>query len=213
MDPRLKYYLLGFFYADGCMSKKLDSLSIRLSGKDYDFLCKIGEIFDKKVKKYQAKIKDKEYKSCRLNICGKKNTEFWYNLGIIPNKTYQNDSKVFDNVTSNYKWDFIRGYFDGDGTIGSSTWNEKPHYKSSPKYFVIFVTLNEKLLRSIRKFINNSLNLTAKVFKSGKKYYRIRYSGNKQTRLIGKSLYKNKGNIFLKRKFEKFNEIPVFNNK
>ena len=77
-------------------------------------------------------------------------------LGVIPNKTYDSkDSCVFDNVPNEFKHHFIRGYFDGDGTICLT--NEK-------KFVSGFVGMNLCLLEEIQKWLNmNGLKSLTKI--------------------------------------------------
>ena len=55
-------------------------------------------------------------------------------LGITYKKTYESSSFVFDNIPNELKRHFIRGYMDGDGSIGA--------YRN--RAVVGFVSLNEK---------------------------------------------------------------------
>lgn len=55
-------------------------------------------------------------------------------LGIAYKKTYESSSFVFDNIPNELKRHFIRGYMDGDGSIGV--------YRN--RAVVGFVSLNEK---------------------------------------------------------------------
>lgn len=39
------------------------------------------------------------------------------NHGIVPNKTYITDSLYLDKIPEEFKKDYIRGLFDGDGVL------------------------------------------------------------------------------------------------
>lgn len=196
MNDSLFYYLLGFIYADGCYHKKNNVISIRLSIKDYDFLEEISKIFNVNIKKYNSRIKDKLYQSCLINICGNNIIRFIEN-GIVERKTYINDDSIFNNIPYEYKWDFIRGFFDGDGSVFTMK-----NSSGNLKYNIGFVGLNEKLLNSIRLFINTELNLKANLRIDGK-YYRLIYNGNRQCVAIRTKLYYNEDLFCLKRKKDK----------
>jgi hypothetical protein len=58
----------------------------------------------------------------KLSISGKSSIEWLYNQGCIPNK-----SKVLrmPKVPDKYLRDFVRGYFDGDGSISFSSYKKK----------------------------------------------------------------------------------------
>ena len=107
-------YLLGFIAADGTVNKNDNSIKIALSSVDKSFLEEM-----KKELKSNAPISDFEDKN------GFKHSEFRFssvkikqrlaNFGIIPNKTYE--SFFPQNIPNEYLIDFIRGYFDGDGSV------------------------------------------------------------------------------------------------
>ena len=40
-------------------------------------------------------------------------------LGVHANKTYEDSSEIFDRIPDRLKRHFIRGFLDGDGTIGN----------------------------------------------------------------------------------------------
>ena len=167
LKNREKYYLLGFFYADASISKT-NRIDIKLGYKDFNFLKQIGKVFNLKVSTYNSIYKGIEYRACRL-VINSENGIFWNKLGIVQNKTYQNNASIFNNIPEKYKWDFIRGYFDGDGSIYKVTSIKESLY---PKHIIGFVSLNKKLLNSIRIYINKNLGLKAKL-RLDKKYYRL----------------------------------------
>lgn len=114
-------YILGFIYADGSItkSKKINRayLSISLQTRDIEIL----EFIKKEVApgnsiyKYTRKQYDKEYSNVTIMICSKEICKDLESLGCIQNKTYE--GLKFPSVPKEYMPDFIRGYFDGDGSI------------------------------------------------------------------------------------------------
>lgn len=67
---------------------------------------------------------------CKICLDRRENTECVYisfyskrmfddlsNYGIVPNKTYITDSLYLDKITEEFRRDYLRGIFDGDGTL------------------------------------------------------------------------------------------------
>lgn len=201
----LEAYLLGFFYADGSVTGykygAYRVFSITLAEKDKDFLQWICNVINDDLNtKYELKynIKTKSYK---LNICKKEFIEKIINLGIIHNKTYEENDYIFLNVPNELKKHFIRGYFDGDGCIC---------FDNKNKARINIVSLNWNLLLSIYKYIQTYFNFGQ--LKKDDKYLRIIFSGNRSSRIFLKWLY-NDSNYYLQRKYEKYLQIPIFEKK
>jgi len=207
VENEVEAYLLGFIYADGSIHNfkggKYRTLSIGLAEKDKDFLQIICNIFNKELgKKYSLKRQEKT-KSYKLTICNSDMNERLMKLGIHNNKTYENNSFVFNNVPNNLKTHFIRGFFDGDGCIC---------YTSRKQYVIGFVSLNKKLLESICNYINNNFNLNIKVRLENNKYARINFGGTRKSKKFLDIIYSN-STIFLKRKYIIYKQIPKDNKK
>lgn len=120
-SPELSYFL-GFYMADGHMTKRLDCISFGLSYKDIEILqffkkilnsthnIGIREQYNKKYKKY--------YKRCRLDIGSKELVRILNKDFKIPQKKTGNE--IIPKIAKFFMWDFIRGVFDGDGSITSN---------------------------------------------------------------------------------------------
>lgn len=123
--------MLGFFLADGsyCLGSKCTKsykFSIRLQKEDDNIikLFKDNIIPDKQITYKEAYIDKNNIKH--------KSTAFisWTshimnfdleNFNIYPKKTYDiHFSFPFEKIPDKYLWDFIRGFFDGDGQISYS---------------------------------------------------------------------------------------------
>lgn len=121
-----KAYTLGFLYADGCVSRD-GRMIISLEEKDLEILEKIkfnlgfnGPISYIKPKKVWNKYFGRficvsgQY---RLSIRNKKLAQDLINLGCIPAKSLVLKFPTQKQVNNHLKRHFIRGYFDGDGSL------------------------------------------------------------------------------------------------
>lgn len=139
------YYILGLIYTDGNLPIN-NKNSFIISNTDKKLLEDIklelkfsGKIIEETHNVYNKKI----YK---LQVTSEQIRKDLENFGLHPNKTF--DLK-FPNIPENYIRDFIRGLWDGDGSVSLV----KP--KNKPSYLLIsnFVCANEEFIKDVLKFL------------------------------------------------------------
>jgi hypothetical protein len=115
-----KAYWLGFFYADGYLAKNRSTLKIDLSVRDDLHLQRFANIFQAKVRIYERspdKRNGKVYASATcIIVC----TYLWNALiekGVKQGNTLSEDISVFEHIPGNLLHHFVRGVFDGDGSV------------------------------------------------------------------------------------------------
>lgn len=203
IDTEEKAYWLGFLYADGNISSIGNRLEINLAIKDLDHMIKFKNFIQ-----YEEEIRFGEtngHKLCRLAI---RNKNIWKNLnskGCTPCKSLTlkfPKIEIFED--KNLIWDFIRGYFDGDGCAYlNETRNQLQVDFVGTKEFLS--SLKEFLNLSDVKIINkSSLNYENKAF-------RLRYSKKFDIDYIYDKFYSN-ATIYLERKklkFDTYYSAPV----
>jgi hypothetical protein len=196
------YYLLGFFWADGSLDN-YSRITVKLSTKNIEHLRNIGKFFNINVTESTITNRktEKKYKICVL-IVNKKLSKWFVDNGIIQRKTYENNSLIFDKLTSQQKKMFLLGYFDGDGSVFKSK------SRKTYKYNVSFVGLNLKLLESISVFLKENAGITATPNKDGK-YYRLVISGNNSVKNFREFIYDNVSFKYLERKYKILSECDV----
>lgn len=191
IDSKEKAYWLGFLYADGCVHSNSNEISITL--KDRDHLekfrkaiksnNKIGESIDKRFssmpKIYHFSIKDKQLKSDLIK---------W---GCVPNKSLT--LTKIPNIPRDFVSHFIRGYFDGDGSL---------HWLNGTKNFRISFVGTAPFLKDIQKELGLSLSLGQN---EGNKSKYFQVAGRKQVPMILDYIYKDSDeNIRLTRKYKNY---------
>jgi len=217
IDSEIKSYIIGFLYADGHISDY--TISVRLSINDEEHLKILSKIFNKEIFYRDIKNKNgKTYKSVGFNYCNKKTIDTLRKIGFVKRKTYQIDDVVFRNIPYQFKKDFIRGFYDGDGTIFFSKWTRNSNWKTSERCSVGFVSYNSVLLNSIKDFLQEELDLPiGKRIRSDRfkddesknnKYWRLIYNGNKISKKIMDYLYGD-ATIYMNRKYDKYLKIKV----
>jgi hypothetical protein len=121
IDTQEKAYFLGLMFADGnnSISDNSSIVSINLQEGDKEILEKFSmAIFDKVILKFHDNSEDNHKNQYLLRINNKRMCKQLEKLGCIPNKslTLKWPQWLIDPDLQRH---FIRGYFDGDGTIYS----------------------------------------------------------------------------------------------
>lgn len=121
-----KAYLLGFFAADGTIGKNTNCMALLIQSRDVEILDYYKKAFNYQGKYYLYPAKTKTHQD-RLKICINSpiNKDNLISLGFPPNKTYEmftTPDKIMDESLYRH---FIRGYFDGDGSIILKTKNSR----------------------------------------------------------------------------------------
>ena len=188
-----KAYFLGLLIADGNNDRRLaGQVSINLIELDKDILL----IFKNQLN-YNGElklIKNKNYQNqYKLIIASKKLSDDLFNLGMISKKDF---ATYFPPIKKEFYSHFIRGIFDGDGCIHKNKRNQN----------TIYITGNFNLIKTIYNILLKECNLNnTKLKKIGNKSTTtLVFSGNNQVKKIGKYMYNNCKNFYIKRKKEKF---------
>jgi len=186
-------YWWGFIYADGSVSKR--SLSISLSSRDNGHLEKLKAFLKSEhpIHVYDAICKEKSYPQINYSATSKHLTERLVELGIVARRT--NPSAVIDQLPDEFFSHWLRGFFDGDGSVS---------IRASNKQARIRFCGSKDLMMWIRKklAIHCETNPDLKIRKHPKaNICYLAYCGNLQVKMIRHFLYCN-ATVWLKRKHE-----------
>lgn len=204
-------YILGFISADGCI--KNNCLKISLQHDDIKLLEDIKNKlkFTGNVKTEISKCKGKEYLTATLSIYSKYLVNTLKDLNITENKSLTINVKGI--IPKEYELDFIRGYFDGNGSIGTQYPTNSKGLRSKTiqirtRFFTGSKYMAEWIVDTLEKYGVRRVNIHKD---TKKELYNIGYS-TKASMLIYKLLYKDK-ELYLERKKIKFDEsIKIRNN-
>lgn len=210
IDTQEKAYWLGFLYADSYINDfgKYE-LDISLSAKDIEHLEKLESVLildgGKKIKKFESKFKGKTYSSCELLITNKEMVLDLIQLGCIRNKS--EDLTLPSWIDKSLLRHFIRGYFDGNGTV----------VLSNNCLSVGIASGNKDFLLSINKVLHDELNIVD----SSQSHYIYgdkrsnNYDWKKGSIEFNQKFYSylySEASIFLQRKKDKFEEYFTIKN-
>lgn len=189
-------YFLGFLYADGYIDEKRYQVELSLSAKDREILETLNKFVNlekqltfKKGKKHW-KTGNLESDSFRLYIKNKKIAKDLIRLGLRQCKSDNLQFPSIDQIPEIFIRHFLRGYFDGDGSISK---NQRCCYLISSKSFC------EKA-----KEILNRYGIESKVAKNSNtdKIMNLRFLSNFYMKFLD-FIYKD-STIYLERKYKHF---------
>ena len=201
-------YILGYITADGCVYKRKDRKNgyiLNITSKDKKSLLKIGKRLSpdccitrkynsQRMLYYQIQVRSKEIYNDLIS------------LGIYPRKTYNlGPIKVPDKYFS----DFVRGFFDGDGTVYIYKVNGTQQIKAA------FVSVSLSFITHFNQHLCDRLNIVPKSIHEeltkGKKM--VRYSicfYIDDCEKLSEFMYGNNPSLYLPRKrqiFERWKSI------
>ena len=201
IDTEEKAYWLGFIMADGYNNIKKKYVNIRLSLIDETHLLKFAEALKttKPIRRVIAKAyKSDKYESCQLTIDSSKISKQLELLGVDGTKS---KSLAFPKIlpTDLYRH-FIRGYFDGDGSI---SWN----YKLCKATMCICSTT--AFCQSLKDYFRSEYDIGGTIIYNNKKpnsCAQLHICGPRQIHFLLTWMY-DSGSVFLNRKLEASNKI------
>ena len=188
-----KAYFLGLLYADGSNRPIRGEVNLTLQEKDYYLLVKLNNIINPMrpiINITQNILKNQIF---RMYINSKYISNRLNELGVFENKTFKLRFTKFldENLWSH----FIRGYFDGDGSISI---NKK---KSA---FIQFIG-TESLINDILEILVNNCNVNYVKIRlnhnnANNNIRTISFGGNGNAKKIYKYLYKDAQTYMLRKK-------------
>ena len=191
IDTEEKAYWLGFMYADGWISSKGHIVGLTLAEKDIEHLKKFNEFLQYPkgcvVKKNGFGIKGNQLWACSTQIGDQHLWDALYDKGCIPNKSLILEFPTSRQVPTKLLRHFIRGYCDGDGSLGIYNNHNSLSFIGTEQFL-------EKVM--------NSLNITGNLYwktNKSEEVHVLKYSGKKAA-AIAEILYKD-SNIYLERKY------------
>jgi hypothetical protein len=208
-------WCLGFIAADGCIllgPRNGGTLSITVSEKDKEILQKINKHMSSNYLIKNIKTNFNTH-ACRLDITVREIVDDLISIGITPkkSKTLQWPNSIPDELI----WHFIRGYYDGDGSImyGKGYTNKKGLSNLQLRTSVLGT---ENFLLNIKKyFILQNPQYNPKIQDQSKNgFYRLEISGTESAIRLCNLIYKDSDqDIRLTRKYLKYKNFMEISNR
>lgn len=187
IDTETKAYWLGFLMADGHVRVRRTGNSFCLTSVDLGHLEKYKLFLN-----HPGDIKPHHDNCYRFEVYSNKVVNDLLNLGIVPNKSFR---ASVPNIKDVLLKDFIRGVFDGDGTIGycGDTWRAS------------VVSATKSFIYDLKSIINRFSVGVSDIDQCGS-VYKLSFGGSGLAYAFGKFIYDN-ATIYLDRKYNKYLEL------
>lgn len=204
IDTEEKSYWLGFLYADGNISTTGNRLEINLAIKDLDHLIKFKR-FLKLESEIRIDTNDPKSTKCRLSVRNKHLWQQLYNKGCVPCKSLIlkfPDKTIFKS--QNLIYDFIRGYCDGDGSLGM-------YIKQGTKNHRCWLSIvgTKIFLEGVQDFLQiKGLIRNKTCVNHINQAYDLKYI-NAKARQVARLLYEN-SSIYMDRKYNRYLQFCSF---
>lgn len=187
-------YIIGLITTDGCLSK--DGRHIDFTSKDIQLIRTFKKYLGLRVK-IGYKISGYSGKWCpRIQFGDVNFYNFLLEIGLTPAK-----SKTLNSlkIPEKYFFDFLRGCFDGDGSI-YAYWDKRWH--SSYMYYSSFVSASPDYL----KWLQNQIFYLAKIkghISKGGRSHQLKFAKS-ESKILFNKIYHSNNIPLLKRKYSKF---------
>jgi len=188
-------YFLGFFYADGYNNIKQGKIVITLKISDLNLLNTFSKAFfgNRPVSIYDVSCQTNDInKVCSLLIGSRKLSNFLASCGAYQNKTFKIRFPYW--LPQNLIRHFIRGYFDGDGSI-----------MKHGRQYRLSIASNRAFNSGLKTIIEKETGLCFDLRSHGK--ITVLYKGgNRMAKRFCDWLYKD-ASIYLHRKYRRYLEL------
>lgn len=191
-------YWLGILGSDGSVNKSENQIYIELQRKDKELLEKLNTAIENErpVKDYET---SKGYENSKLFFYSKEIKKDLAEYKIIPNKTYSPEYGFPFKLDKKYYPDYIRGLFDGDGSIKLT--NNTVTWQLDSGSFEIITEIKKYLEEQgieVQYTVCPKLNMDV---------YRVYAYGKEKVTKIYNLLYGSDSNLFLQRKKDRMKEL------
>lgn len=208
-------YILGFISADGCISKNKNTLRIDLQPLDKEILEKIKDElqFEGVIHNRIYKAEGKSYDVVELSVSSQTLVNDLKSLGITERKSFT--IQMPSNIPGEFELDFIRGYFDGDGSVGGQYPTNKTGLRTKTCQIRVRICSGSlRILEQIRDILTKHGMQHRPVTQYPKRpnYFDLCYSTFESMKFY-ELIYQNDEHLFLKRKKDKFDELIALRNK
>lgn len=189
-------YVLGFWFADGYMTND-KSYRVAFYSIDEDHLQNIAKAlaYDAPVKRFQRNGKPGPIYSLTF-----RSKTLFNNIKSLGGASRKSLTMKFPQIPKIFLVDFIRGYFDGDGSVHLTRYIRTKDHLKQTDLRSNFTSGSHQFLFKLRDILTSLVGLTnKKVYCSNKKHWRLGY-GSKDTMKLLNFMYYSGCSIYLARK-------------
>lgn len=190
IDTPEKAYWLGFISADGHVGN--DGITIGLQKADDEHLHKfLYAVQSNSPVTYPAN-------AARVNVYSQRMVEDLRKMGFYRNKS---QTQTMPDIPIHLHSHFIRGLFDGDGSLKIYTRNKKRYVNPVTEYTIALAGTAE-MVSALRDIIVNACGVSEVKIQSRGTLHILEWSGKQQVQRILNWMYAD-ANVYLQRKYER----------
>lgn len=206
IDTPEKAYVLGLIYSDGYVKYNNGyHHTIVLHNDDVELL----ELIKQKFPFYN--LRKHTYKSMKLESCSKECVIDLYNNGVFERKSTDNkDLLRFPEISKELQSHFIRGFFDGDGSVFKQKLGNTKIEIGSTSFNIITDII--KVLYDNRITVNLRCKYVGEALRKND-FYVLYTSSDKISKQFAEFIYRDCNDLYLKRKYDRLFFIPEYNTK
>ncbi len=192
-SPKLAY-AIGLLTADGCLSK--DGRHIDLTSKDREQISLFRGCLGLNTK-ISSKFSGTGNRAYHTQFGNVRFYGFLKSLGLTPAK-----SKTLGElkIPDAYFVDFLRGYFDGDGSSYSYF---DPQYENSYRFYISFTSGSPRFIEWLQRSINARLGINGYVSRNKNTPYLQLKFAKRESILLSEQMYRKRSTLCLERKYLK----------
>lgn len=187
-------YITGLMASDGCLVN--DARHLNITSKDIEIIDTVQRILNMDVK-VSKKLGGFGTSAYNLQFSNVALYDFLVMSGLTPAKSLTIGPLKIPDL---YYPDFLRGYFDGDGTV-YGFWDKR--WRSSLMYYVGYISASKIFLEWLQTNNLKLANTSAGVIKLGTRAFALTYAKADSQKLY-KYMYYKSNLPMLTRKHEKF---------
>lgn len=186
-------YVFGLLMADGAIPlRKGVPSAVVLELKDEDHVRKVAQVIDPELRVWSYSRKDGR-STAKFSIGVRSVVNDCTEKGLMPQKSLTVQWPI---VPDRYLRHFVRGYFDGNGTIGK--------YNTSVR--LSFSTGSAMFAHRLQDALNANAGVSAGIYRPAANAYNITAIGVGRARLLGDWMYQG-ASLFLDRKWNRWVEL------
>jgi hypothetical protein len=199
IDSDRKAYWLGLLYADGNIHRRVKKMRLKLIEPDKYLLEAMSKDIEYQGPLYFSKASDiGNHDLWSLEIADVHMVESLYEIGLYPNKSLTVEFPSLRHLSDDLFWPFIRGYFDGDGTICMD--------KNDRHHLVVQICVSEAFGRELKNKLEEKTGVHVTLFATKKSIYKVSIKGFRQCLFFLDKIYES-ATIRMERKHLKYIDI------
>lgn len=195
-------YVYGLLYADGNVTLRTFNRSVlSLELKDAEYVRLVAGVIDSALPVYDYERTDGR-KSAKLVLYRNSIVQDCIEKGLVPAKTHT--LQWPPDLPRELDSHFVRGYFDGDGTVASSWTDPK---RSGKQRHLAFSCGSDDFAQSLHIAIQSHTATDGRIWHVVKNCANLDFTRKNDIRAIGEWMYSDRGDLYLPRKYLKWQEV------